>query len=130
MIRPILAAFAFACALAAAPAALAQQPAGVPIQVRTGEVYTIDITYTQTAEFGDESIEAVVRQVYALHIVDAESRRWRYVPVSLSYDFPEGLGAADGEAPANLAKASPPCCGSRPMSASIAQSMRTGAAPT
>lgn len=95
MIKRVLAAFALACAMAAAPGALAQQPVGGPIQVRTGDVYTIDITYTQTTAFGGENIEAVVRQVYALHILDAESRRWRYVPVSLSYDFPQGLGAAD-----------------------------------
>ena len=89
--RKILSALAVAGALIAAPSAAAQT-VGVPLQVRTGEVYTISVEQSQTTDFGENDVTASLNHVYSLHIVDAENRIWRYMPASLEYSLPTGLG--------------------------------------
>lgn len=84
-------AIAFACVLVSAPVAAAQTVGG-PLQVRTGEIYTVSVEQTQSTELGEREIEATLTHTYALHIVDAENRVWRYMPVSLGYSLPTGLG--------------------------------------
>lgn len=86
MKRLLAAGAAFLC-LAAAPQASAQT-AGVPLSVRTGDVYTIRIEQTQTSGRGEEHLNATFSQVLALRIVDAENRIWRYTPVSFNFTFP------------------------------------------
>lgn len=98
--RKILTALALGAALMAAPSAAAQT-AGVPLQVRTGDVYTVEVAMTQTTDVGEESLEATFTQTYALHIVDAESRIWRYTPASIEYQLPTGMGIEEAAAEMN-----------------------------
>jgi hypothetical protein len=70
----------------------AAQTVGAPLQVRTGEVYTISVEQSQTTDLGENDVTASLSHVYALHIVDAENRIWRYMPASLTYSLPTGLG--------------------------------------
>lgn len=84
-------ALAVASVLLCAPAALAQT-IDAPLRVRTGEVYTVAVEQTQSSAVAGTEVEATFSHTYALHIVDAEQRIWRYVPVSLSYTMPTGLG--------------------------------------
>jgi hypothetical protein len=89
--RKFFTALALAGALLAAPSASAQT-VGVPLQVRTGEVYTVRVEQTSSTEVAEQEIEATLTQVYALNIVDAENRIWRYTPVSITYSLPTGMG--------------------------------------
>lgn len=89
--RKIFSALAIAGAFIAAPVANAQT-VGTPLQVRTGEVYTISVEQSQSTDFGENDVTASLSHVYALHIVDAENRIWRYMPASLTYSLPTGLG--------------------------------------
>ncbi len=87
----------FACALAlagvllCAPAVVAQT-IDAPMRVRTGDVYTVAVEQTQTSSVAGTEVEATFSHNYALHIVDAEQGIWRYVPVSINYTIPTGLG--------------------------------------
>jgi hypothetical protein len=89
-----LATLAFAGALLLTPSSSAQT-VGVPLQVHTGEVYTMRIEQTQTTSIAGHP-EARITQVLALEIVDAENRIWRYTPVSMSFSFPKGLEGEPG----------------------------------
>ncbi len=86
-----IASLAFVGAVAFASAAGAQS-VGAPLQVRTGEVYSVVIEQTESGIVGNQHLDATFRQVLALHIVDAENRLWRYTPVSVEYSLPSGLG--------------------------------------
>ena len=66
------------------------QTVGGPLQVRSGEVYTVDIHYAQQVDIGETPIETTARQVFALTIVDAEAGLWRYMPILVEYDIPTG----------------------------------------
>lgn len=85
----------FFAALLVAPMA-SPQTVGLPLQVRTGEVYTIRVEQTQSINEG-QSLGAIT-QIWALHVVDAEDRIWRYTPVSMSFRLPPGPGEAAGAA--------------------------------
>jgi hypothetical protein len=84
--KKLFAALAFGAAMFAAPLASAQQ-AGVPLQVRAGEVYTLRFEGTETIIAGGEETTVPFGAVYALEILsDAPSdRRWRYTPISVDY---------------------------------------------
>ena len=84
-------ALALAGVLFCAPAAIAQT-IDAPLRVRTGDVYTVAVEQTQTSAVAGTEVEATFSHTYALHIVDAEQRIWRYVPVSINYTLPTGLG--------------------------------------
>lgn len=88
--RGIARALTMAGVLLIAPAAAAQT-INAPVRVETGQVYTITVDQTQTSEIAGQDVEATVSHSYALHIIDAEQRIWRYVPASLSYTMPTGL---------------------------------------
>lgn len=88
--RSFVTSLALVGALLTAPASA--QTAGVPLQVRTGEVYTVSVEQTQTTDVAGQNVEATLAHVYALHIVDAENRVWRYMPASMSYAMPTGFG--------------------------------------
>lgn len=79
--------------LLAAPLAQAQT-VGAPLQVRTGEIYTLNIDATSTTAIGETNVDAALGYVFAVQIVDAEQRLWHYTPVRISYDFPSGLPEA------------------------------------
>ncbi|MBC7770122.1 MAG: hypothetical protein H7124_15165 [Phycisphaerales bacterium] len=80
-------ALAFIGALLCAPLATAQTVGG-PIQVRTGDAFTVHMEYTQAMDIGEQHYDATMRQVYSVHVLDAESRLWRFMPMSLSYELP------------------------------------------
>lgn len=84
-------ALAFVGALLAAPLAAAQT-VGVPIQVSTGDVFTVQVDYTQSTVIGEQPIDARFGYVYTIEVLNAEQRLWRFMPVSVSYEFPSGLG--------------------------------------
>jgi len=84
-------ALALASVLLCAPAAVAQT-IDAPLRVRTGDVYTVAVEQTQSSAVAGTEVEATFSHTYALHIVDAEQRIWRYVPVSINYTLPTGLG--------------------------------------
>jgi len=77
--------------LLSAPAAMAQT-IDAPLRVRTGEVYTVAVEQSQTSAIAGTNVEATFSHSYALHIVDAEQGIWRYVPATMSYELPTGLG--------------------------------------
>lgn len=84
-------ALALASVLLCAPAAVAQT-IDTPLRVRTGDVFTVAVEQTQSSAVAGTEVEATFSHTYALHIVDAEQRIWRYVPVSINYTMPTGLG--------------------------------------
>lgn len=88
--RLLCALLAMVAALAAAPHAHAQT-VGAPLQVRTGDTYTLSIDATSSTEIGEAAMDVAFTYVFAVHIVDAEQRLWHYTPVRFSYDFPSGL---------------------------------------
>ncbi len=89
-----LATLAFVGTLLLIPASSAQT-VGVPLQVHTGEVYTVRMEQTQTISIAGAP-DMTFTQVLALEIVDAENRVWRYTPVSLEFSFPKGLEGEPG----------------------------------
>lgn len=82
---------AFAGALCVAPLAAAQT-INTPIQVRTGDAFTVSVDYTQTADFAGQELNATMSYVYAIHVLDAEQRLWRFLPVSVRYELPDAPG--------------------------------------
>lgn len=82
---------AFAAALCVAPLAAAQT-INTPIQVRTGDAFTVSVDYTQTADFAGQELNATMSYVYAIHVLDAEQRLWRFLPVSVRYELPDAPG--------------------------------------
>lgn len=82
---------AFAAALCVAPLAAAQT-INTPIQVRTGDAFTVSVDYTQTADFAGQELNATMSYVYAIHVLDAEQRLWRFLPVSVRYALPDAPG--------------------------------------
>lgn len=88
--------FLLACALVGAllfsPLANAQT-INAPLQVQTGEDYTVQIEFTQSTGVNEREISITFTQVLALHIVDAENRIWRFTPVSVGYNIPDFLPA-------------------------------------
>ncbi|HYD88484.1 MAG TPA: hypothetical protein VEA80_13495 [Vitreimonas sp.] len=86
-----LRAMAFAGAVLLAPLAAAQT-ISTPLQVRTGDVFTVNVDYTQSAELGEQQFDATMSYVYSIHVLDAEQRLWRFMPVSMSYQLPETPG--------------------------------------
>jgi len=90
--RNLRTSLALVCALFLATPIASAQTAGVPLQVRTGEIYTVAVEQTQTTDVAGQIVEATLAHVYALHIVDAENRVWRYMPASMSYAMPTGFG--------------------------------------
>ncbi|WP_395647429.1 hypothetical protein [Terricaulis sp.] len=74
----------------------AAQTVGGPIQVRTGDVFTVSVEYTQTSEVAAQNYEIRMSQVYEVRVLDAEDRLWRFLPVSLSYEIPH-LPGVEGE---------------------------------
>ncbi|MDZ4693296.1 hypothetical protein [Terricaulis sp.] len=91
MSRLFLKIAAFAAALLAAPLAAAQT-ISTPLQVRTGDVFTVNVDYTQSADIGGQEMNATMAYVYSIHVLDAEQRLWRFMPVSVSYQLPEAPG--------------------------------------
>lgn len=89
--KKLLSVLAFAAVSLGAPLAAAQT-VGVPLQVQTGEQYTVHVEYQQSTAIGDQEIDATLTTIYALEIVDANARLWRYTPVYINYDLPSGLG--------------------------------------
>ncbi|HVK81300.1 MAG TPA: hypothetical protein VM915_11880, partial [Verrucomicrobiae bacterium] len=98
--RKFFGALALSGVLALAPS-VAAQTVGGPLQVRSGEVYTVSVVQTQSTEMDNREIEATFSHEYALHIVDAENRIWRYMPANMSYSLPTGLGIEE-QALANM----------------------------
>lgn len=96
-----LRAAAFVAAMVLAPLAHAQTIAA-PLQVRTGDVFTVNVDYTQSAEFAEQSYDATMSFVYSIHVLDAEQRLWRFMPVSMSYQLPEMPGLDASAANVNL----------------------------
>lgn len=84
----ILGVLAFLGAMAIAPFAAAQT-ISAPLQVSTGDVFTVNVAYTQSMDIQGEDFSATMTQVYAVHVLDAENRLWRFMPISLAYDLPE-----------------------------------------
>lgn len=82
---------AFTALLLVAPLAAAQT-INMPLQVRTGDVFTVNVDYTQSADIGDQEINATMAYVYSIHVLDAEQRLWRFMPVSMTYELPEMPG--------------------------------------
>lgn len=78
--------FAVAVALVSAPLAAAQTIGG-PIQVRTGDVFTVEVEYTQSMEVGEQDYSARITQVYAVQVLSAETRMWRFTPVTFNYEL-------------------------------------------
>ncbi len=91
MKRFLAASAAFLC-FAAAPTVSAQT-AGVPLSVRTGDVYTIRLEQTQSSGRDEPGLNGGFSQVVELRIVDAERRIWRYTPVSMSFNFSDDAAA-------------------------------------
>lgn len=96
---------ALAGALLLSPFAAAQT-ISMPMQVRTGDVFTVAVDYTQSADIGDEELNATMSYVYSVHVIDAEQRLWRFMPVSMSYELPEAPGLAAQAANVNWPAAS------------------------
>lgn len=90
MRRFVFGILALAAAFFAAPQAMAQTVGG-PIQVRTGDAFTVAVEFTQSAEISGQDYNARITQVYAVHVLNAEQRLWRFDPVSLHYDLPPEL---------------------------------------
>ncbi len=95
-----LRALAFVGMMLLAPIAVAQT-AGGPIQVRTGDVFTVSVDYTQTSEIGEQSVDARLGLSYSITVLDAEQRIWRFMPVDVSYELPTGMGLEDVSASVN-----------------------------
>lgn len=91
MSKLVLKVAALAAFLMAAPVAAAQT-INAPLQVRTGDVYTVNVDYTQSADIGEQELNATMSYVYSIHVLDAEQRLWRFMPVSMSYQMPEMPG--------------------------------------
>lgn len=90
--RKVARALLMAGALLSAPAAMAQT-INTPLRVETGQVYTVNVEQTQTSEIAGQDVEATLSHSYALYIVNAEQRIWRYVPTSINYTMPTGVPA-------------------------------------
>lgn len=90
----ILGVVALALALISAPLAAAQTVGG-PIQVRTGDAFTVSVEYSQTGEYGGQAYDMRVTQVYAVRVLNAETRQWHFDPISFNYDIPTMPGVAD-----------------------------------
>lgn len=86
-----LKALAVIAVLFVAPPAAAQT-VGVPLQMRTGDMFTVSVEYTQTAEIGGEDLNATMSYVYSVQVLDAETRLWRFMPISVAYEMPEMPG--------------------------------------
>lgn len=96
---------ALAGALLLSPFAAAQT-ISMPMQLRTGDVFTVSVDYTQSADMGDQELSATMSYAYSVHVLDAEQRLWRFMPVSVSYELPEAPGLAAQAANVNWPAAS------------------------
>src|SRR5690606_7791321 len=97
MAKFLAAALAFAGALLLTPVASAQT-ISAPLRVATGDAFTVNVAYTQSSEIADEPIEVTMHYLYAVHVLDAEQRLWRFTPISISYDIPDMPGFDSEEA--------------------------------
>lgn len=91
MRRFVLSVLAFGAAMLLSPLASAQT-VGVPLQMRTGDSFTVNVEYTQTSNLGEQEFDARMSYVYSVHVLDAEQRLWRFMPISMGYEFPEVPG--------------------------------------
>ncbi len=91
MAKFLAAALAFAGVLLLTPVASAQT-ISAPLRVATGDAFTVNVAYTQSSEIADEPIEVTMHYLYAVHVLDADQRLWRFTPISISYDIPEMPG--------------------------------------
>ena len=91
MDRLRLTAWAFVAALLLAPLASAQT-VGAPLALRTGDAFTVNVVYTQSADIGGEELNATMTYVYAVHVLDADTRLWRFLPITVAYEMPEMPG--------------------------------------
>lgn len=76
----------------------AAQTVSAPLRVATGDAFTLDLDYTQSMEIQDEPIRMTMRYRFAIDVLDAEQRLWRFTPVSIAYDSIDMPGFAEADA--------------------------------